>query len=87
MRRQRTKQTCTIPNLCLKQKALPSADQHRGQSGAAQAAGLRQQAQDAGDLPKSEKETAQLETLTEEEQSWKWHLIQMTREMTMTTQL
>lgn len=79
----RIKQTCTKLNQCLKQKALPFVDQSHDQFGAAQAAGQQQLEQDAGDLPKSEKETAQLGTPAEEEQSWQRHPIQMTQETTM----
>lgn len=53
-------QTCTKLDQCLKQEELHSDYQHRGRSGAAQAVGLLQQAQDAGDLSKSEKETGRL---------------------------
>ena len=50
------KQTCIKLNQCLKQEGLPFVDQHHDLFGAAQAAGPQQQAQDAGDLSKSESE-------------------------------
>lgn len=65
-------QTCTKLNQCPYQKDLGFVYRHHGQFGVAQAAGLLQQARDVGDLSKSERETAQLGTQTEEEQSWHW---------------
>lgn len=54
----------------MKKAVVGFVDEHRGQFGAGGVAGRRQQAQDAGDLSKSEKETAQLGTPAEEERSW-----------------
>lgn len=72
-------QTCRELDQWQKQKVVGFVDQHLGQFGAAEAAGLLQQAQDAGDPSKSERETGRLETLAEAEQCW-WNLTQMAPE-------